>query len=667
LTGDLASSFDLLCERAGLKLTVECEALPQPVYVDRDMWDKIVLNLLSNAFKFTFDGGINVRLRDTGGRVELSVSDTGVGIPASELPYVFERFHRVEGQRGRTHEGSGIGLALVRELVNLLGGQVTAASEVDRGTTFTVTLPYGQVPAAATVALPSRDMHAATSAPAFVQEALRWLPRPDTAQTAPTDVSRSEASKEPADEKSGGEPRLRVLIADDNADMRDYVERMLSAHYDVESVGTGMDALRVIRKRRPDLLLSDVMMPVRDGFALLREIRSNPELKSLPVILLSARAGEEAKIEGLEAGADDYLIKPFSAQELLARVNANITLARLRHEISSELEAQKVRLQAVLDTVPVAVWFTFDGAGQHVIGNRRAAEMVRLPEMANASLSVPPAQAPQHYRVFKDGVELPPERLPLRRALMGETITNEEMELRFTDGAVLSGLVQAAPLRDQSGKIVGAVSAGLDITERKRTEEHRLLLLNELNHRVKNTLATVQSIAVQSFRRARTDTSGREMFQSRLLALSRAHDVLTNESWEGANLSDIAAQAIIPYRDADPTRFAVSGPAVWLSAKMALSISMALHELATNAVKYGALSNEKGRVSISWRTLKEPDGRRLRLEWAEKDGPPVVPPRRKGFGSRLIERGLAQELGGEVKIEYEPQGVWCEINANLDA
>jgi two-component sensor histidine kinase len=442
---------------------------------------------------------------------------------------------------------------------------------------------------------------------------------------------------------------------------------MLAAQYDVESVGTGMDALRVIRQRRPDLLLSDVMMPVRDGFALLREIKSDPELKSLPVILLSARAGEEAKIEGLEAGADDYLIKPFGAQELLARVNTNITLARLRHEISSELEAQKVRLQAVLDTVPVAVWFTFDSAGQHVIGNRRAAEMVRLPEMANASLSVPPAQAPQHYRVFKGGVELPPERLPLRRALLGETITNEEMELHFTDGAVLSGLVQAAPLRDQSGKIVGAVSAGLDITGRRRTEEHRLLLLNELNHRVKNTLATVQSIAVQSFRRARTDIGGREMFQSRLLALSRAHDVLTNESWEGANLSEITAQAIIPYRDADPTRFAVSGPHVWLSAKMALSISMALHELATNAVKYGALSNEKGRVSITWQTLQEPDGRRLRLEWSEKDGPPVVPPRRKGFGSRLIERGLAQELGGEVKIGYDPQGVWCEINARLDA
>lgn len=666
-TRELAANFLPLCERAGLKLSIECDQLPQPVYVDRDMWEKIVLNLLSNAFKFTFDGGISLRLRDVGSdHVEFSVSDTGVGIPASELPHVFERFHRVEGQRGRTHEGSGIGLALVRELVNLLGGEVKATSEVDRGTTFAVTLPYEHPHRSATPVARSRDVHSATGATAFVEEALRWLPRVDGGQKSAAEIVRDEASAEVIDAKPAGQSRARVLIADDNADMREYVERLLTARFDVESVATGEEALHAIRQRRPDLLLSDVMMPVRDGFALLREIRSDPELKSLPVILLSARAGEDAKIEGLEAGADDYLIKPFSAQELLARVNTNITMARTRREIASELEVQKVRLQAVLDTVPVAVWFTFDKGGQQVVGNRRAAEMLRLPEAANASLSVPPERAPQHFRVFKDGAELPPERLPLRRAVMGETVTNEEMELHFTDGTVIAGLVQAAPLRDQFGKIIGAVSAGLDITERKRTEEHRLLLLNELNHRVKNTLATVQSIAVQSFRRARIDACGREMFQSRLLALSRAHDVLTNESWEGANLGQIVDQAIMPYRGSGSSRFEVSGPAVWLSAKMALSISMTLHELATNAVKYGALSNEKGRVRISWQTLHKEDAFCLRLEWAEQDGPTVVPPRRKGFGSRLIERGLAQELGGNVKIKYEPQGVWCEINARLN-
>ena len=370
-------------------------------------------------------------------------------------------------------------------------------------------------------------------------------------------------------------------------------------------------------------------------------------------------------MEGLDAGADDYLTKPFSAQELLARVNTNITMARLRREIAAEVEVQKTRLQAVLDTVPVAVWFTFDSAGLQVIGNRCAAEMLRLPETANASLSVPPAQAPQHFRVFKDGVELPADRLPLRRAVRGETVNNEEMELRFTDGSATSGLVQAAPLRDRSGNIVGAVSVGVDITERKRIEEHRLLLLNELNHRVKNTLATVQAIAAQSFRRPRSDASGREMFESRLMALSRAHDVLTSESWEGASLNEIIAQAISPYRGGHSSRFEVSGPPVRLSAKMALSISMALHELATNAVKYGALSTEKGRVRIAWQTRLQSNGRELQLEWLEADGPAVKVPRRKGFGSRLIERGLAHELGGEARIEYRPAGVWCEIRARL--
>ncbi len=592
LTHDLASNFSSVCERAGLALSIACDPLPKSVYIDRDMWEKIVLNLLSNAFKFTFGGGIDVRLRDVGGHVELSVRDTGVGIPPSELPHVFERFHRVEGQHGRTHEGSGIGLALVRELVNLHGGEVRIESKVDHGTTFTVILPYGESRLPAAAGNESHKVSTATKAAAFVEEALRWLPEPADANPALVEFLRDTAIAPPPNAQTG--QRERVLVADDNADMRDYVQRLLASRYDVETVGNGVEALEAIRRTRPDLLVSDVMMPARDGFGLLREIRADPELGSLPVILLSARAGDEAKVEGLNAGADDYLTMPFSAQELLARVNTNITMARLRREIAAEVELQKARLQAVLDTVPVAVWFTFDNQGLNVTGNRRAAEMLRLPETANASLSVPNAEAAQHFRVFKDGAELQPDRLPLRRAVLGETVTNEEMELHFTDGTVLFGLVQAAPLRDPSGKIVGAVSAGLDITDRKHIEDHRLLLLNELNHRVKNTLATVQSIAMQSFRRAKTDPSGRQMFESRLMALSRAHDVLTNESWEGANLDEIVAQAITPYRGGDVNRFRIDGPPVRLSAKMALSISMALHELATNAAKYGALSNDRG-------------------------------------------------------------------------
>jgi signal transduction histidine kinase/DNA-binding NarL/FixJ family response regulator len=663
LTRDLASNFHSVCERAGLTLTIACDPLPRPAYVDRDMWEKIVLNLLSNAFKFTFDGGITLRLGDTGGgRISLTVSDTGVGIPPADLPHVFERFHRVEGQQGRTHEGSGIGLALVRELVRLHGGDVRVDSEVNRGAAFTVVLPYGEAPPSDPAVHPPPAPSAGTKATAFVEEALRWLPQSVSAlPEVAADVALTQAADDPV-----SEARPRVLVADDNADMRDYVRRLLSPRFDVETVTNGEEALQAIRQQRPDLLLSDVMMPGRDGYGLLREIRADAELSSLPVVLLSARAGDEAKIGGLNAGADDYLTKPFGAQELLARVNTNITMARLRREIAAEVTLQKTRLQTVLDTIPIPVWFTYDSEALHVTGNHAAAELMRMPETDNASLSVP-SSAPQHFRVYKDGAPLPLDRLPLRRAVQGETITNEEFEAHFADGSIVYGLVQAAPLRDPAGNIVGAVSATLDITERKRTEEHRLLLLNELNHRVKNTLATVQSIAAQSFRRARSDASGRQLFEARLMALSRAHDVLTNESWEGADLDKIVFQTMTPYRDAYASRLQVTGPPVRLSAKMALSITMALHELATNAAKYGALSNDKGRIAIAWRTERSADGLELQLEWLETDGPAVTPPKHKGFGSRLIERGLAQELDGEVRIEYRPTGVWCEIKANLDA
>jgi two-component sensor histidine kinase/FixJ family two-component response regulator len=534
-------------------------------------------------------------------------------------------------------------------------------SVVGRGTAFAVTLPYGEAALSESTDLAAHDISTATRAVAFVEEALRWLP-----QTVDTKGGNFEIGREDSiDVQPTPGSRARVLVADDNADMRDYMRRLLTPCYDVETVGNGGEALQAIRRERPDLLLSDVMMPVRDGFALLREIRSDPLLSDLPIILLSARAGDEAKVEGLNARADDYLTKPFSAQELLARIDTNIAMARLRHDLAMELEAQKTRLQAVLDTVPVAVWFTFDREAEHVIGNRTASQMLRIPEGSNVSLSGPPAQTPQHFRVFRAGKPLLLDQLPLRRAVRGETVTNEEMELHFIDGTITTGVVHAAPLRDRAGKIVGAVSAGLDITERKRTEEHRLLLLNELNHRVKNTLATVQSIATQSFRGSASYTRGREVFEDRLMALSRAHDVLTNESWEGANLEDIVHQAILPYRGPSPGRFRINGPRVRLSARMALSMGMALHELATNAAKYGALSNDNGEIGITWRTSE--DGRGLLLEWLEKDGPPVAPPHHRGFGTRLIERGLAQELDGETKIEYRPTGVWCQIKAGLRA
>ena len=322
--------FRSAIEKAGLELIVECDPQPDAVYVDREMWEKIVLNLLSNAFKFTFDGRITVQLRSLGDRVELRIADTGVGIPAGDLPRMFERFHRVKHTRARTHEGTGIGLALVQELVRIHGGGVTVASEEGRGTTFTVTVPMGtaHLPAeriAASRQLPSTS----TGAIPYVEEALRWLPDADRS------AHDRSVSERVADLTNA--PAARILVADDNADMRDYLSRMLGQHYRVEVVRDGRAALERIRRDQPDLLLADVMMPTLDGFVLVAAIRADEHSRSLPVILLSARAGEEARIEGLRAGADEYLVKPFSGRELLACVASQLALSRIRRETEGAL------------------------------------------------------------------------------------------------------------------------------------------------------------------------------------------------------------------------------------------------------------------------------------------------------------------------------------------
>jgi PAS domain S-box-containing protein len=327
-TAELASSFRSAMERAGLSYAIETETLNEPVWVDREMWEKIVLNLLSNAFKYTLEGGVTVLLSAEAGRVRLAVTDTGVGIPEDELPKVFDRFHRIEGQQGRTHEGTGIGLALVKDLAQLHGGDVEVSSEVGSGTTFSVTVPLGRahVPAesATTDTSPTST---AVRAETFVSEALRWLPDATEPPAAFEEMAPLERAQ--------GE---RILLADDNADMRGYVERLLTAAgYRVDAVPDGLAAAERALVAAPDLVLSDVMMPHLDGFGLVERLRSDEATADLPIILLSARAGEEESIEGLAAGADDYLVKPFSARELIARVEGALRLARSRRETSEVL------------------------------------------------------------------------------------------------------------------------------------------------------------------------------------------------------------------------------------------------------------------------------------------------------------------------------------------
>ncbi|MGC1215680.1 MAG: SpoIIE family protein phosphatase [Micromonospora sp.] len=309
LTRGIADSFAYAMQQAGLTYAVDVRPLPRTGYVDRDMWEKVVVNLLANALKNTLSGTVRLWLGGDENVVTLSVSDTGVGIPADQQPLLFRRFHRVRGSGGRSHEGAGIGLALVQELVRLHGGEVGVRSVEGEGSTFTVRIPYGR---------PTDERADGGGRPfgSYRDEALRWVP-----ETAPEPLPADRGA--PADAPT-------VLVVEDNQDLRSFLTSLLAPSYRVLTAADGQAALDLTARDLPDLVLTDVMMPRMDGFALLRALREDRRTAGLPVIVLSARAGEEAAVEGLRAGADDYLPKPFSALELLARVRAHLELARLR-------------------------------------------------------------------------------------------------------------------------------------------------------------------------------------------------------------------------------------------------------------------------------------------------------------------------------------------------
>ncbi len=357
LTAELASNFRSAIDKAGLRLTFDGDGLPEHVHVDRDMWEKVVLNLLSNAFKFTFEGEIAVHTKPSsdGKAAEVTIRDTGIGIPHAELPHLFERFRRVEGARGRSIEGSGIGLALVQELVKLHGGTIRVDSKVGEGSAFTVSLPFGtrHLPTESIGGPRSGQSSTNVRAQVYLDEALGWLSEDErsAAERLPSSAAEDiDVSATGADAQG-----QLVVLADDNADMRNYVRRLLqAAGYRVAAYPDGAEALAAIRKHKPDLVLSDVMMPNLDGFGLLAALRSEPDLRDLPILLLSARAGDEAKVEGLSFGADDYLTKPFAARELIARVEVNLRLAEIRRESARALR-EEANLLERLNKVGTAI------------------------------------------------------------------------------------------------------------------------------------------------------------------------------------------------------------------------------------------------------------------------------------------------------------------------
>jgi PAS domain S-box-containing protein len=466
MTTDLASSFRSATERAGLERTVNCAPLLEPVYVDREMWEKIVLNLLSNAFKFTFRGGIAVHLCDAGDHVNLVVTDTGTGIPEAELPHLFTRFHRVRSGPARTYEGTGIGLALVQELVRLHGGTVRVESALGKGTTFTVSVPFGNahLPAEQVGGVRYADSTAVRSE-AFVEEALQWLPGPQPrpeAIRAASEVGAPDKIELRAAGK-GRKRRDKVLVVDDNADMRNYLVRMLAGQYDVVTATCGDEALRIAFEERPDLMLADVMMPGMDGFDLLRSIRSDPATQTMLVILLSARAGDEARTEGMKAGADDYLVKPFSAREILARIGGHLELTRVRREAEQALKESRDRLAMAL-AIARAGSFDLDLKTNIVVWSEELQELY----------GIGPNQADVKMNDWLEWV-LPDDRervlADLGAGLKDENVTSQFRIRRQDTGEVRWIEGRGRTVRDSDGKPLRMVGFSIDISEQKRAEE----------------------------------------------------------------------------------------------------------------------------------------------------------------------------------------------------
>ncbi|GAB2683801.1 ATP-binding protein [Mucilaginibacter koreensis] len=451
LTVDLASSFRSIIEKAGMELQVECHTLPDATYVDRQMWEKIVLNLLSNAFKYTLQGSITVSLNQQGRFAVLKVQDTGVGIPEHELPYMFERFHRVENSAGRTHEGTGIGLSLVHELVHLHTGEISVESTEGKGSMFTVKIPVGKAHLPQEHLLEAERVTDSTALKgAFIQEAISLLQNESVdAQSTASSVN----SETVSDQNIIADRSITILIVDDNADMTAYLKRLLEPYYTIEVAVNGQAALEKINLHQPNLVLSDMMMPVMDGKTMLQRIRNTADTAQLPVIFLSARAGEEARIDGLQAGADDYLVKPFSAAELLTKIGTQIKITQAR----SYAERQ---LRNLLTDAPVAIAI-YRGTN-HVIElandrmlqywGRTSEETFRKP-----LLEVIPELEVQGFGTIMDKVYQTGERF-----ISGE-IPVSLMRYGKEETIYINLTVEA--LREENQAITGMMAVAADVTE----------------------------------------------------------------------------------------------------------------------------------------------------------------------------------------------------------
>ncbi|MEX2642670.1 MAG: HWE histidine kinase domain-containing protein [Acetobacterales bacterium] len=353
----------------------------------------------------------------------------------------------------------------------------------------------------------------------------------------------------------------------------------------------------------------------------------------------------------------------FSIERLQAEEARRAAVRELRESEARE-RAHAAELQTIMDAIPAVMLVAEDPECRVVKGNYAAVDYLRLTGKSNFSLSAEGGERPSHYRVLVDGRVLRPDELPVQRAAGGEEISDFEHEIRFDDGTSRYLLGNARPLPDHDGRPRGAVAAFIDITERKHAEEQRALLVAELNHRVKNTLATVISVAQQSFARRDDMEEALASFNSRIRALAQTHTRLAESNWSGAFLEDILQDELTPYLRDEGRNVHISGPPLPLGARCALTLGMIIHELATNAAKYGSLSAETGMLEVRWEADRQADS--VSIHWRESGGPEVESPDRSGFGRLLLERALQVELGGDVVLDFAPSGFRCDIAIPLE-
>ena len=693
-TLELASVFRSAMERAGLRYTVACKALREPVFIDREMWEKIVLNLLSNAFKYTLDGEIRVELRPTDAGAELLVEDTGTGIPSEALPQLFNRFYRVPGANGRTHEGSGIGLSLVRELVKLHGGSIEVDSTVGRGSIFRVRIPFGMAHLpSAQVAQEGAPLSSTNGAKAFIEEAQRWLP--DFASLEQSGNFLALAQPEPPAATAGANAKPTILLVDDNRDMREYVTRLLEQRFTVIAAEDGRQALDLIDTGvRPDLVLSDVMMPRLDGFGLLKSLRARPLTLTTPVIFLSARAGEEARIEGFDVGADDYLIKPFSARELITRIDTHIRLNGLRRAASEQIKASEERLRIAIDEAGMGTW-DLDLRTREMRWSRSHYALLGL---------VPDESNPTTYQMWRSQVH-PADLAEVDAAILKSRNTQslysaEYRIVRADTGAVRWLRVFGRFLYDESGVPVRNVGVFFDDTDRKAAEialreadQRKDVFLATLAHELRNPLSPIRN-AAQMLASEKLGSEQLQWARSVIQRQVKHMALLLDDLLDVARITqgklelkkqqlalnsvvDSAVEAARPLLDRKRHRFTVSLPSqpITLDADP-LRLSQVLSNLLTNAAKY---TDAGGQISLSARI----EGGRLCLSikdngigipaesldgifamFSQVEGATARSEGGLGIGLALVN-GLVELHGGTVEAKSDGAGHGSEFTVRL--